>query len=101
MASSSLNNPSSSDSNADPWIPEGYVCVVGPDEKEYLLPEFMLPALQQDCEANKKKADLNVSRASGTVSDFLSRLGFIHMLPTCCVFGMLRSRYLTKFIIGN
>jgi hypothetical protein len=50
------------------WIPEGFLEVDGPDKRIYVVPEFMVPALQQDYNANKKKEDLNAFQASGSVS---------------------------------
>jgi hypothetical protein len=37
------------------WIPEGFVLLVGPNNENYILPEFMVPALDQDFHSNKKK----------------------------------------------
>ena len=54
----------------DTWIPEGYVQIVGPDNKKYILPEFMVPALGQDYHSAKRKEDLKTFKAPGTVSTF-------------------------------
>lgn len=60
--------------NDDPWVPEGFVCVVGPDEKPYMVPQFMLPAIFHEYHANKNREELNALGASGTVSYNFSRL---------------------------
>jgi hypothetical protein len=52
------------------WIPEGYVRVTGPDGDNYVVPEFMVPALHQTCESYKKKRDLDAFNAAGSVSNF-------------------------------
>ena len=67
---------STTDNNLSPieteptWIPEGYVVVMGPDGKEYVVPEFFIPALQQNLEGNEKKGKLEIDKAAGTVSTF-------------------------------
>lgn len=61
--------------------------VVGPDNKNYIVPEFILPALDQDYHAGKRKEGLMVFSAPGTVSKaMLSR-------PSCT--GMLIAGVLT------
>jgi hypothetical protein len=50
------------------WIPEGFVLLVGPNNENYILPEFMVPALDQDFHSNKKKKKLRAYESSGTVS---------------------------------
>jgi hypothetical protein len=52
----------------DTWIPEGYVLVVGPNEIKYIVPEFILPALDQDFHAGVRKEKIGAFRAPGTVS---------------------------------
>lgn len=75
MASSSKHilktSPSKNENEGDKsWIPEGYVTVAGPDGKEYLVPEFMVPTLHQSFEAYRRKVDLGVHIAAGSVSIF-------------------------------
>ncbi|KAF8802329.1 hypothetical protein BYT27DRAFT_7215423 [Phlegmacium glaucopus] len=48
------------------WIPEGYVLIIGPDDKEYVVPEFMVPALHQMFDGYRKKVDLDVFRGAGS-----------------------------------
>ena len=37
------------------WIPEGFVLVTGPDNEMYIVPDFMVPSLNQDYRSEKKK----------------------------------------------
>ena len=55
------------DQDEDHWIPEGFVLVIGPDEKAYILPEFMLPDLDQSFNARKRAKELKASNAAGMV----------------------------------
>jgi len=55
----------------DPWIPEGFVLVVDPDNKQYIVPEFMVPDLDQQFHAKKKRKELMADEASDSVSIFL------------------------------
>jgi hypothetical protein len=55
-------------STSNSWIPEGYVLITGPDNQDYIAPEFMVPVLDQDFNAKEKKKELKVSGALGTVS---------------------------------
>ena len=57
--------------NIPSWIPEGYQLIVGPDGKEYIMPDFAIPALEQEVQAEAKKSSLNASNALGTVSNLL------------------------------
>jgi len=59
-------------STTNSWIPEGYVLMTGPDNQDYIAPEFMVPVLDQDFNAKEKKKELKVSGALGTVSSQLS-----------------------------
>ena len=49
------------------WIPDGFILVKAPDNEKYLVPEFMVQALEQEYYSNKKK-ELNAFKLSGTVS---------------------------------
>jgi hypothetical protein len=53
------------------WVPEGYVAVMGPDNIQYVVPEFFTPALQQTLDGLLEKEKLDIRKASGTVSLFL------------------------------
>jgi hypothetical protein len=55
----------------DSWIPKGFVFVTGPDNELYIVPEFMVPALDQEYNAKQKKLELRASSAPGSVSHFL------------------------------
>jgi hypothetical protein len=49
-------------------IPEGYVVVTGPDDNQYVVPDFMVPALHQMFDGYRKKLDLDAFRQAGSVS---------------------------------
>ena len=48
-------------------IPEGFTVRVGPGDKEYLVPQYMIPALDQAFAAYHHKTDLNVLNAEPEV----------------------------------
>ena len=48
-------------------IPEGFTLRVGPRDKEYLVPQYMIPALDQAFAAYHHKTDLNVLHAEPEV----------------------------------
>jgi hypothetical protein len=52
------------------WIPEGFVKIIGPNDKFYVVPEFYAPALQTRLDASQNKIKLDIERAQGTVSLF-------------------------------
>ena len=52
----------------DSWIPDGFILVVGPDDKKYIVPEFMAMALDKDYHSDKKKEELKSFSVAGTVS---------------------------------
>jgi hypothetical protein len=71
MASNSNNVGSTSKLSIEKdntWVPEGFVCILAPDEKQYMVPEYMVPAIFQQFNAKTNMEDLNVLSASGTVS---------------------------------
>lgn len=49
-------------------IPEGFVEILGPDDKHYVMPAFFAPAFHQSLAAYKGKKKLEIDRAAGTVS---------------------------------
>lgn len=49
-------------------IPDGYVVVTGPDDQQYVVPQFMVPALHQMFDGYRKKQDLDAFRHAGNVS---------------------------------
>jgi hypothetical protein len=53
-------------------IPDGYVIVAGPDNLEYVLPDFLVPALHQMFDGYRKKLDLDAFRQAGSVSGLTS-----------------------------
>jgi hypothetical protein len=72
-------------STSNSWIPEGYVLMTGPDNQDYIVPEFMVPVLDQDFNAKEKKKELGVSGALGTVSSQLScTLGAVRLRDLRC-----------------
>ncbi|KAF8805545.1 hypothetical protein BYT27DRAFT_7212916 [Phlegmacium glaucopus] len=77
MASSTHPNPFTSNNiqnSENPWILEGCVTVVGPNDQRYLVPGFMLPAMHQLFDGHRKKEELKAFGASGTVHQFASQL---------------------------
>ena len=64
----SSSDNSTTEVNKPSWIPEGYQLFIGPDGKEYLMPDFAIPALDQELKAEAMKNSLNASNAVGTVS---------------------------------
>ena len=66
--------------DGDSWVPDGFVLVIGPDKKRYILPEFMLPDLDLKFNARKRAKEINASNAAGTVSAGSS--AFRHILHT-------------------
>ena len=80
--------------NKNDWIPDGFVLVKGPDDEKYLVPEFMVQALDQDFHSNKKKELLNAFKFSGTVSysaKLACRCRNI-MAPACTSAGIFLTR---------
>ena len=64
-----MPNPNTTNSQADEtWVPYGFVRVIGPNNQMYVVPEHCLPDLDQIHLSNKKKDELGVSNAQGTVS---------------------------------
>ena len=66
-----MPNPDTTNSQADEtWVPYGFVWVIGPNNQMYMyvVPEHCLPDLDQIHLSNKKKDELGVSNAQGTVS---------------------------------
>ena len=57
------------DVNIPSWILEGYQLIVGPDGKEYIMPDFAILAVEQELQAEAKKSSFNASNALGTVSN--------------------------------
>lgn len=49
-------------------LPEGYLAITGPDDEEYVVPDFMVPALHQMFDGYRKKLDLHAFRRAGAVS---------------------------------
>jgi len=49
-------------------IPEGYVLVSGPDKEDFLVPDFMVPALHQVFDGYRKKKVLDAIKGAGNVS---------------------------------
>jgi hypothetical protein len=54
--------------DGESWIPDGFVLVIGPDQKEYILPDFLLPDLDQSFNARQRAKDIKASSGAGTVS---------------------------------
>jgi len=56
--------------NYPSWVPEGYVVVMSPDDQPCMVPEFIVPALQQMFDGYRKKDELEIEKAAGTVCGF-------------------------------
>jgi len=52
-------------------IPEGFTTGIGPDGQHYLVPEYMVPALDQAFVSYRKKTELGACNAPAAVSEFL------------------------------
>ena len=64
-----INLTPTPDSKSDnSWVLEGYVVAIGPNNKTYIVPEYCLLDLDQIMVSNKKKEELGVTNAQGTVS---------------------------------
>ena len=50
-------------------IPDGFTVGISPDGKQYLVPQYMVPALDQAFASYRSKEDLGVVNAPGGVSD--------------------------------
>ena len=59
----------------DTYILDGYVAIRGDNGEDYLVPPFMIPAMQQAMEAYCKKVEFDVHMADGGVrfSFFVSK----------------------------
>ena len=68
MTSTTHHHSSSSEEQDCPWILKGFMQIDGPDNRQYIVPEFMFLALEQQCDAYQKKQDLDAYGASGSVS---------------------------------
>jgi len=53
-------------------IPDGYTTGTGPDGQQYLVPQFLVPALGQAFASYHNKIELDVSNEGGGVSEHLS-----------------------------
>ncbi|KAH9478279.1 hypothetical protein JR316_0008732 [Psilocybe cubensis] len=46
-------------------LPDGYIFVLGPDDRDYIVPEFMVPSLEQAFAIQRTKSNIGVAKASG------------------------------------
>ena len=53
-------------------IPDGFTTGIGPDGQHYLVPQYMVPAMDQAFESYRKKAELHVDNQPAGVSDVLN-----------------------------
>ena len=53
-------------------IPDGFTTGIGPDGQHYLVPQYMVPAMDQAFESYQKKAELHVDNQPAGVSDVLN-----------------------------
>jgi len=61
------HTPPASGNVSTTWVPDGYAVVIGPDNRHFLVPEFMVPALQQTFDGQEIKLALGVFEAAGSV----------------------------------
>jgi hypothetical protein len=60
---------SSNENHNTEAIPEGYVLITtGPDQEQYVVPEFMVSSLHQTFDGYRKKLDLKAYGRAGCVS---------------------------------
>lgn len=64
-------------SKANDWLPEGYVVALDPEDREYIVPEFMVPALHQAYAGYRHKKNLNAFGAPGSVSGILFSITYL------------------------
>jgi hypothetical protein len=57
------------DKQVNSWIPSGYM-EIEIDNKSYVLPHYLVDSLLQDLDRHRKKEELEVEKATGTVSSF-------------------------------
>ena len=53
-------------------IPDGFTTGIRPDSQHYLVPQYMVPAMDQAFESYQKKAELRVDNQPAEVSDILN-----------------------------
>ena len=53
-------------------IPDGFTTRIRPDSQHYLVPQYMVPALDQEFASYWKKAELHVDNQPAGVSDVLN-----------------------------
>ncbi|KAH9486125.1 hypothetical protein JR316_0000189 [Psilocybe cubensis] len=46
-------------------LPDGYILVLGPDNRDYIVPEFMAQSLEQALAVQLAKSNIGVTKASG------------------------------------
>ena len=51
------------------WFPDGFDVVMGPDECQYLVPDFFVPALEHTLGGQKKKEGFNIENENGSVGN--------------------------------
>ena len=59
------------------WILEGYAIIFDPDDQQYIILEFMVPAMHQAYEGYQHKKNLNAFGAARGVSTTLFYYLFI------------------------
>lgn len=69
MSSTPVNLPQ--DENKPSWIPEGYVEIIGPDDRHYVVPQHFASALHQNIDGHQEKGKLGIEKAAGTVSELI------------------------------
>lgn len=78
------------------WIPAGFAVIVGPENHRYIVPKYMVPAIEHQFRGEENKVDMNAIGAAGSVSIcqsyfWLPRgywLVIVHSMPgtgNCCM----------------
>jgi hypothetical protein len=52
-------------------VPDGFTMGVGPDDQAYLVPQYLVPALDQEFDAYHSKAKLDILKAQPGVSELV------------------------------
>ena len=63
-----LQTPGTEEKSNNNWIPEGYTTWISPDRQNFVVPDFMVPALHHSFEGYRIKHELNAINAAGSVS---------------------------------
>ena len=74
MNPNTLPNTNESNKLNNTWLPDGFALVIGPDNKEYIMPELLIPDLVQIYKSEEKKQKYLIPQARGIVSSIFGPL---------------------------